>query len=201
MEEAGPGAAIRASVVADLPAGGLFVTAPAILVVTGIDGVGKSTVLGALEARRHPGVRCFRFETIGTPSLAAIMAEHGSPQAWQITAMHQWITSLTANPWQCAIAVLEGEIPPMVVQQTLVEHGITRGRVVLLVCDEGTRASRAGHLSDPSPAAQAQREAWARAFCDQAEALHLLVLDTTATAVEETTDRLLEVIEQLTPAR
>jgi hypothetical protein len=176
------------------------VTPPAILVVTGIDGVGKSTVTGALEARGQPGIRCFRFETIGSPSLAAIMAEHGSPQAWQVTAMHQWITSLTANPWRCAVAVLEGEIPPVVVHQTFVEHGITRGRVVLLVCDEATRDSRAVRLPDPAPAARAQREAWARAFCDQAEALRIPVLDTTTTAVEVTVDRLLEVVEQLTPA-
>jgi hypothetical protein len=43
-------------------------TKPAILVVTGASGAGKTPAVRRLEARGRPGVRCFYFDSIGVPS-------------------------------------------------------------------------------------------------------------------------------------
>jgi adenylylsulfate kinase-like enzyme len=41
---------------------------PAILVVTGASGSGKTAAVRALDARDLPGVRCYYFDTVGVPS-------------------------------------------------------------------------------------------------------------------------------------
>ncbi len=38
---------------------------PLIVVVTGASGVGKTTLVHALEAQNVPGVRCYYFDSIG----------------------------------------------------------------------------------------------------------------------------------------
>lgn len=173
---------------------------PAILFVTGVCGAGKTTLVRALEERALPGVRCFHFDTLGSPSLSAMMAEHGSPQAWQVTAMHQWMASLSANPWNCRVAVLEGEIPPILVHQTFEERRIGRGRIVLIECDDETRESRLARDSRPLGQGQAQMAAWAQSFRDQAEALGIPVLDTSSAPVADTVKLLARELARLEQA-
>ena len=158
-------------------------TAPAILVVTGASGVGKTALVRDLEAHSRPGVRCYYFDSIGVPSLSEMMAEYGSPQAWQVATTHQWIAMLAGNRHDCRVAVLEGQIRPSVVLQAFEEQQVPLGRVVLLDCEPRTRDARLRTLRQPELATP-QMATWAAYLRGQAEALQLPILDTTTVTLE-----------------
>jgi len=165
---------------------------PAILVVTGTSGVGKTAVIDAVEARGLPGVRCYHFDAIGVPSLARMVAEFGSPQAWQVTTTHQWIGSLAANPQQHRVAILEGQVRPSVVRDAFASHGVTRSGILLLDCAPEVRQARLPRESrggDPAGRTAPAMHTWAAYLRGQADALGLPVLDTTELSVEQAADR------------
>jgi dephospho-CoA kinase len=157
---------------------------PAILVVTGASGVGKTALVHALEAQAKPGVRCYYFDSVGVPSLSEMMADYGSPQAWQVATTHQWIATLATNRHACRVAVLEGQVRPSVVQQAFEEHQVRLGRVVLVECEPATRDARLPTPQQQSELAAQQMAAWAAYLRGQADALQLPVLDTTTVTLE-----------------
>jgi energy-coupling factor transporter ATP-binding protein EcfA2 len=170
---------------------------PAILVVTGASGVGKTTLVHALQARAIAGVRCYHFDSVGIPSTAQMMAVYGSPQAWQVATTHQWIARLAANPDQCTIAVLEGQVRPSLIYQAFAEQDVRHGRVLLLECESGLRDTRLRELRRQPEAANASMTAWAAYLRGQADALGLPVLDTGACSLEQATEQLATQIRAL----
>ena len=68
--------------------------APAILVVTGAAGAGKTTLVGRLAALGLPGVGCYHFDAIGIPSAAEMAARFGSGEAFQAWALDEWVARL-----------------------------------------------------------------------------------------------------------
>jgi hypothetical protein len=172
---------------------------PAILVVTGASGVGKTTLVHALEARAIPGVRCYYFDSVGVPSTAQMMAVHGSPQAWQVATAHQWIARLAANPDGCSVAVLEGQVRPSLIYQAFAEQDVRHGRVLLLECEPGLRDGRLRELRRQPELATATMTAWAAYLRGQADALGLPVLDTGACNQEQATEQLVAQVRGLAP--
>lgn len=53
------------------------------IVVTGASGVGKTTLVRAIEERGLEGVRCYYFDSIGVPSSEEMVARFGSGEGWQ----------------------------------------------------------------------------------------------------------------------
>jgi hypothetical protein len=160
-------------------------TAPAILVVTGPSGVGKTALVQTLQARfGRPGVRCYHVDSLAVPSLSQMMAEHGSPQAWQVARTHQWVALLAANPHACRVAVLEGQLRPSVVQQAFEEHRVPFGRIVFLDCEPETRNVRRRNQPQQPLLTTPRLAAWAGYLRGEAEALQIPILDTTTITLE-----------------
>ena len=61
---------------------------PALLVVTGASGAGKTTLVRQVEAISIPGVGCYYFDSIGVPSREEMSAQ------WQNTTLNHWIARL-----------------------------------------------------------------------------------------------------------
>lgn len=173
---------------------------PAILVVTGASGVGKTSLVHALQARAIPGVRCYHFDSVGVPSTAQMMAVHGSPQAWQVATTHQWIARLAANPDQCVLAVLEGQVRPSLTYQAFAEQDVRHGRVLLLECESSLRETRIRELRRQPELASAAMTSWAAYLRGQADALGLPVLDTGAVTLDQATDALAAQVRALLSA-
>jgi len=162
---------------------------PTVLVVTGASGVGKTTLVDAIQSRALAGVRCYHFDSVGVPSVGRMLAEFGSPQAWQVAMTHRWIATLAANADQVRLAILEGQVRPDVVREAFVSSGIERGGIVLVDCAPEVRAARLRGASPESERIAPQMNTWAAYLRGQADALQLPVLDSTGLSVGEAADQ------------
>jgi len=152
---------------------------PLILVVTGASGVGKTTLVHALDDQHLPGVHCYYFDSVGVP-------EHAG-EDWQATTTERWIVHLAANPDGAQVVVLEGQMRPSEVMAAFRRHGITRGKIVLIDCSHEVREARLRGERDQPELASRRMAEWAAYMRGQADALDLPIVDTSTVTVAEAT--------------
>jgi hypothetical protein len=170
---------------------------PAILVITGASGVGKTTMLRALDAQALPGVRCHHFDSIGVPPTEEMIARFGSPDSWQTAMTHHWVSTLASSPADTALAVLEGQVRPAVVREAFTRNHVRRGHILLLDCTAAVRERRLRHDRAQPELATDRMTAWAAYLRGQADALRVPVLDTSTLSVEAATAELRAHVERL----
>lgn len=170
---------------------------PAVLVVTGASGAGKTTLVRTLAAEAEAGIACHHFDSIGVPPPDEMARFHGGLEAWQRDATHAWIQRLRDSGPSTRVAVLDAQTRPSVVREAFAEAGIRRGGIVLVDCEPGVRNARlAGERAQPE-LANPQMDTWSAYLRGQADALGLPVLDTTDATVEAGVARLHEIIGEL----
>ena len=148
-----------------------------IVVVTGASGVGKTTLVRALEAAGDPSIDCHYFDSIGVPSPEEMVREYGSGDAWQKAMTERWICRLHAETAPGRVAVLDGQTRPTFVRDAFAAAGVARGGMVLVDCDPATRHRRlTGDRGQPELASE-RMDAWAAYLRGQADALGLPVID------------------------
>jgi hypothetical protein len=163
---------------------------PRIVAVTGASGVGKTTLVRALEQAGLPGVRCYYFDSIGVPSTEEMVVQFGSPGGWQEAMTHRWIARLAANADGAQVAVLDGQVSPMILRSAFAGAKVTGGRIVLVDCSHEVREARLrGPRAQPDLASR-DMAAWAGYLRGQADALGLPVVTTTDLSVEKATGAL-----------
>ena len=161
---------------------------PAILVVIGASGAGKTTAVQCLEARRPSRMRFFYFDSIGVPSEDTMKRDFGSGEGWQATATKQWISRLANEP-SGAVNILEGQTRPTFVKAALSNSGVKNVRIVLLECSAPARRARLAARGQLE-IATVQMDIWAGYLRGQADALQLPVIDTTFMNPEAAADAL-----------
>ncbi len=170
---------------------------PAILVVTGASGAGKTAAVQALDSRGLAAVRFYYFDSIGVPTVEIMERDFGGSEKWQAAATHKWVRRLAANPDATPIAVLEGQTRPSYVLEAFVQVGITLSRIVLLDCASEVRSRRiAQHRGQPE-LATARMDSWAAYLRGQADALGLPVIDTTRLSLLAAADALQRELDTL----
>lgn len=167
-----------------------------IVVVTGASGVGKTTIVHALEARNVPGVRCFYFDSIGVPTPEVMERDHGGGAQWQASATAAWLTRLAELPHDVRVAVLDGQTRPSFVFDAATCALPRVVDVVLLDCGADVRTERLiVHRQQPE-LATAQMNSWASYLRGQADALNLPVIDTTESTIAAATQQLEELVRR-----
>ena len=165
---------------------------PLIVVVTGASGVGKTTLVHALDEQHLPGVRCYYFDSVGVPEPAEMRGAFGSGEAWQAATTERWIAHLAQNPDGAQVIVLEGQIRPSEIAAAFGRHGVTRGRIVLIDCSHEVREARLRGERGQPDLASPRMAAWAAYLRGQADALDLPIVDTSALTVAEATQILVD---------
>ena len=166
-----------------------FVSAPAVLVVTGASGAGKTTVVHSVEARALPGVRCYYYDAVGVPSVDDMHRDFGGPEQWQFVTTQRWIDHFAANPDAAELCVLDGQTRPSFVRRAAERAGIRFLRILLLDCTPAVRRARlAGERNQPE-LSNPRMDCWAAYLRGQADALDLPVIDTSDTGIEATVDK------------
>lgn len=170
---------------------------PAILVVTGASGSGKTAAVRALDARALPGVRCYYFDTIGVPSREEIERDFGGGEKWQALATERWLERLGADPDRAEVYVLDGQTRPTFVRRAAARVGVDVVPIVLLDCARQVRNRRLIELRGQPELANSDMDCWAAYLRGQADALDLPVIDTTSLEIDAVADALTVHVERV----
>ena len=151
---------------------------PAILVLTGASGAGKTTLVHALDALRLPGVGGYFFDSIGVPSPEEMVRRFGSGDGWQSAMTEEWIARLLRNDDGVRVAVLDGQVRASMARDHLVRLGAPRWQIALADCGHAERNARLHGPRAQPELATGDMDCWAAYLRGQADALGLPVIDT-----------------------
>jgi len=168
---------------------------PAILVIVGASGAGKTTLVRRLDALELPDIGCYYFDTIGIP--AKDDPRFATGEAFQAWALDQWVARLTRNEDGVRVAVLDASVRPSAVRNTLARHGVAHGDVVLVDCEYAERNARLRGPRGQPELANAQMDCWAAYLRGQADALGIPVLDTSGVSPDDSVGFLRERVAAL----
>ena len=174
---------------------------PAILVVTGASGSGKTAAVRALEARALPGVRCYYFDEVGVPSREEMDRDFGGDEQWQAVTTQRWLDRLATDPDGAEVYVLDGQTRPSFVGRAAERACIGVARVVLLDCAPPVRHTRLTELRGQAELSNPRMDCWAAYLRGQADALDLPVVDTTSLGIDAVADALTVHIENVRAER
>ena len=177
-------------------------TTPAILVVTGASGSGKTTAVRALEARALPRVRChYSDDMLPVPSMEEMRRDFVSPEQCQAFRTQQCLDQLATVADGTEVCVLDCQTRPSFVRVAAKRAHIAIARVVLLDAPADVRHERlAGSRGQPA-LCNPQMDSWAAYLRGQADALNLPVIDTTGVGIAAVVDALVACVEKVRSER
>jgi dephospho-CoA kinase len=152
---------------------------PAILILTGASGAGKTTLTLKLNELAIPGV-----EGINCDRVKIEVDETAGSTDPQVARLRYWISQLSKPETRIDLAVLDTQIRPHLAQAVLNQAGIVT-QVVLVDCDPVKRNERL-HMDRGQPElANPQMDCWAAYLRGQADALNLSIIDTSNDPIEK----------------
>ncbi|GAA6619801.1 hypothetical protein [Scytonema sp. NUACC26] len=170
---------------------------PALLVVTGASGAGKTTLVRGVEVLGIPGVGCYYFDSIGVPSHEEMTSRFGSPRQWQVAALNHWISLLLCNEDSVQVAVLDAQVRPSDVRVAFECLGAYLTQIVLIDCSHAERNARLQGPRAQPELANAEMDCWAAYLRGQASALALPIVSTTQLPPEDAVSSLIVHIQDL----
>jgi len=172
-------------------------TRPALLVLTGASGAGKTTLVRALDAMRIPGVGCHELDSMEIPSAEEMIARWSGTMEWQNEATRYWIERLLRNDGGHEVAVLDGQVRPSEVRAAYARLGVRVGQVALVDCAMDERNARLRGSRGQPELISGQMDCWAAYLRGQCDALDLPRIDTTARPAAESVAELAALVEEL----
>jgi dephospho-CoA kinase len=165
---------------------------PAILVLTGASGAGKTTLALNLNELAIPGVKGFNCDRVKIEN-----AETADPADYQADILRYWISHLSRPETGIELAVLDTQIRPHRALEVLSEAAINYAQIVLIDCDPVKRNERL-HMDRRQPElANPQMDCWAAYLRGQADALKLSIIDTSNDSIEKSLAELELLVREL----
>lgn len=166
---------------------------PAILVLTGASGAGKTTLIHKLNVLGIPGVEGINCDRV---KIEAHMTADSSDRQAEI--LRYWISQLRQQETRIdsgtagvqpavpvELAVLDTQIRPHRALEVLNQAGIVYAQIVLVDCEPVKRNERL-HMDRSQPElANSRMDCWAAYLRGQADALNLSIIDTSDDATDK----------------
>jgi len=153
---------------------------PAILVLTGASGAGKTTLALKLEELAIPGV-----EAINCDRVKIEARETAGSTDQQVDKLRYWISHLSQPETSTELAVLDTQIRPHRALEVLNQSAIVNSQIVLVDCEPLKRNERL-HVDRGQPElANPQMDCWAAYLRGQADALNLSIIDTSNDPIDK----------------
>ncbi len=152
-------------------------SAPAILVLTGASGAGKTTLMLKLNELAIAGVKGINCDRVKIESASGM--DH------QAEILRYWLSHLNQPETEIELAVLDTQIRPHEALKVLTEAGINCAQVVLVDCDPVKRNERLHRDRRQPELANPQMDCWAAYLRGQADALELSIIDTTVGPIDK----------------
>jgi len=158
-----------------------------LVVLTGASGSGKTAIALEME-RAHPNYRVFRFDTISIPSLE-VMATFGTGHqpggAWQRAMTLQWFERLAPLVNDGHKVLFEGQMRIAFIEEGLELQAISNAHIVLVECDDSTRAERLIHDREQPELVNDSMRDWSRYLHNEAVEAGVEILDTSDQTLKE----------------
>ena len=155
-----------------------------LIVLTGASGSGKTAIADAIEAASVGVIDVYHFDRIGVPSLGEMVAEFGSPEAWQRAKTREWWGRVTAAASARAV-LFEGQMRLSFLAEAAATSGSISHKLVLVDCDDATRAKRLTFDRGQPDLANDEMMNWASFLRREAVAFDCDVLDTSRMTIAE----------------
>ena len=170
---------------------------PAILVLTGASGAGKTTLIHKLNELGIPGVKGINCDRVEVESDEGPASTDG-----QASILRYWISQLRQPATGIELAVLDTQIRPHRALEVLSDAEIDCAQIVLVDCDPLKRNERLRIDRGQPELANARMDCWAAYLRGQADALKLSIIDTSNDSTDKSVVELeLLVRDLLTRAR
>src|SRR5215472_143065 len=159
------------------------------VVLTGASGAGKTTIAHCVEKLALPNCEVHFFDSIGVPPVEQRRREYGPGHepggAWQRAMTLHWVSRAGAILKRGTSVLLEGQMRIAFITEALAENQIRSAYIILLDCDDTTRAERL-HVHRAQPhLANLDMMNWARYLREEACAADVRVLDTGRLSIAE----------------
>jgi hypothetical protein len=151
--------------------------------------VGKTTIAQSVEKLALPNCEVHFFDSVGVPSVEQMRREYGPGHepggAWQRAMTLHWVRRIRAILKGGTSVLLEGQMRIAFVKEALAENQISSAYIILLDCDDTTRAERLHVHREQPDLANLDMMTWARYLREEAYAADVRVLDTGRLSVAE----------------
>jgi hypothetical protein len=148
-----------------------------------------TTIGRSVERVGLPNCEVHFFDSIGVPSVERMRREYGSGHEpggpWQRAMTLHWVRRIRAVLKRGTSVLLEGQMRIAFVKEALAESQITSAHIILLDCDDATRAQRLHVYRAQPDLANLDMMNWARYLREEACATNVRVLDTGHLSVAE----------------
>lgn len=172
-----------------------------LVILTGASGSGKTVVARAVGRVLGDEVEVHHFDSIGVPSISAMVAGWGSGDEWQRATTERWLVRLALRPVSERGALFEGQMRPAFLRDGLVRAGLPTARPMLVDCDDATRRSRLVQDRGQPELATDDMMRWAALMRAEAVAMGWSVLDTSLMSIEQSATLVGRLFSPHRPAR
>lgn len=160
-----------------------------LVLLTGASGAGKTTIARSVENLGLPNCEVHFFDSIGVPSVEQMRREFGPGHepggAWQRAMTLQWMRRIRTILDRGASVLLEGQMRTAFIREALTENQISSAHVILLDCDDATRAKRLRVHRSQADLANRDMMNWAHYLREEAYAADVRILDTARLPIAE----------------
>src|SRR5215216_5852036 len=163
---------------------------PAVLVLTGASGAGKTTLILKLNDLAIPGVKGINCDRV------KIDERPGSTDR-QADILRYWISHLRLPETGIELAVLDTQIRAHRALEVLSEAAIDYAQIVLVDCDPVKRNERLHTDRGQPELANPRMDCWAAYLRGQADALQLSIIDTSEDLLDESLAKLELIVRDL----
>ena len=160
-----------------------------LVILTGASGSGKTAIAETIRIGRPDLAGVLHFDSIGVPSLEAMVAGWESGEAWQRAMTLTWMARIAAASGQDRPVLFEGQMRLAFVREGLLAAGVADARVILVDCDDATRTHRLTAIRNQPELANPNMMIWAEFLRQEAKQAGCEVLDTSQLSLEESVER------------
>jgi shikimate kinase len=157
----------------------------AFVILIGASGSGKTAIACTIASLYSRDVQVFHFDHIGVPSAQQMIAEYGSGEAWQRAKTLEWIAKLASVVPATSGVLFEGQTRPSFLAEAAEAMGNIKYTVILIDCDDRTRARRLSHDRQQPELITDDMMNWAQYLRREAQAHGYEILDTSALPLHE----------------
>lgn len=165
---------------------------PAVLILTGASGAGKTALTLRLSEQKIAGVECINCDRVKIDD-----SKTKDPSDYQASILTYWLSYLCNLERRIDLAVLDTQIRPHRAREVLHQAGILHSEIVLIDCDSEKRNARlCGERGQPE-LASVQMDCWAAYLRGQADALNLPIISTSDDSINKSLESLRKLVNEL----